>query len=83
MIADGRPFDAAWVVEQVGALTARGLVADAVLTEDGHATADRLMTARKESIRSLVADWEPDGDPRVNEAVDRLCRELAREYAAA
>ena len=74
VIADGRPFDAAWVVEQVGALTARGLVADAVLTEDGRATADRLMTARKESIRSLVADWEPDGDPRVNEAVDRLCR---------
>ena len=82
VIAEGRPFDSAWVVEQVGALTARGLVADDVLTEDGHETAGRLMAARKESIRSLVADWEPDGDPRVNEAVDRLSVELSREYSA-
>ncbi len=82
VIAEGRPFDSAWVVAQVASLTERGLVADDGLTEAGRETAGRLMAARKESIRSLVADWEPDGDPRVNEAVDRLSQALAREYAA-
>ncbi len=72
------------VVEQVGGLTARGLVADAVLTEDGHATADRLMTARKE-IDPLARP--PTGEPRrrsraVNEADEQAHARAAREYAA-
>jgi hypothetical protein len=26
-----------------------------------------------------VADWKPDEDPRVNDAIDRLARSLASE----
>jgi DNA-binding MarR family transcriptional regulator len=64
-------------------LEARELVREAALTGEGHATAARLIDARFECLHSLVADWEPDSDPRVNEAIDRLARELARETPVA
>jgi hypothetical protein len=32
---------------------------------------------------SLVADWDYDDDPRVNDAISRLAEELAREPAVA
>ena len=44
----------------------------------GHATAERLLDARRECLTALVADWEPDEDPRVNDAIARLAQELAR-----
>ena len=78
-IADGRPFDAAWVHEQLGVLGGRGLVAGTALTDDGRATAERLIGARREALHALVADWQPDDDPRVNDVIDRLARELAAE----
>ena len=81
-IAAGRPVDAAWVREQLGTLAGRGLVADHVLTDAGHATAERLIGARRDCLGSLVADWSPDDDPRVNEAIVRLAQELARETPA-
>jgi hypothetical protein len=81
-IAAGRPIDAAWVREQLGTLTARGLLSGDALTGDGHATADRLIGARQDCLRSLVADWSPDDDPRVNDAIARLARALARESPA-
>jgi EmrB/QacA subfamily drug resistance transporter len=81
-IAAGRPIDAAWVREQLGTLAGRGLVADHVLTDAGHATAERLIGARRDCLGSLVADWSPDDDPRVNEAIVRLAQELARETPA-
>jgi EmrB/QacA subfamily drug resistance transporter len=82
-IAAGRPVDAAWVRGQVTLLVARGLVADGVLTGDGRATAERLIGARQDCLRSLVADWEPDDDPRVNDAIVRLGAELAGQEPAA
>ena len=79
-IAAGRPIDAAWVREHRGTLAGRDLVAaDSALTDAGHAVAGRLIDARRDSLRSLIADWSPDDDPRVNDAVHRLAQELARE----
>jgi len=76
-IAAGRPVDAGTIRELIGSLSARGLVADAELTEAGHATAERLLEAYCECLHSLIADWHPDGDPRVNDAVSRLAVALA------
>jgi hypothetical protein len=33
-------------------------------------------------LRELVVDWSPDEDPRLNDAIDRIARELAREAPA-
>ena len=52
------------------------------LTQDGHATATRLIGARHDCLHSLIADWQPDEDERINEAVARLASELAREAPA-
>jgi MFS family permease len=76
-IAEGRPFDAEQARGMIAALEARGLIRDGVLTPDGHATAQQLIRTRRQCLRSLVADWVPDGDPRVNETVSRLAVELA------
>jgi hypothetical protein len=81
-IAADRPFDVAWVHEQLDALNARGLLCGDALTDSGHATAERLIGARHDCLRSLVADWSPDDDPRVNDAIGRLARALARETPA-
>ncbi|HTE60788.1 MAG TPA: MDR family MFS transporter [Solirubrobacteraceae bacterium] len=78
-IAADRPVDAAWVREQLGTLTARGLLSDGALTAGGQATAERLIGARRDCLGSLVADWRPDDDPRVNDAMLRLARALARD----
>ena len=37
------------------------------------------MLARRDCLTSLIADWQPDDDPRVNEAISRLADELERE----
>jgi MFS family permease len=78
-IAADRPFDVAWVHEQLDTLNARGLLSGDALTDSGHATAERLIAARHGCLRSLVADWSPDDDPRVNNAILRLGQALARE----
>jgi EmrB/QacA subfamily drug resistance transporter len=78
-IAADRPITPAWVQEQVELLSGRGLVADGVLTAGGHAAADRLIGARRDCLGALVADWRPDDDPRVNDAIGRLAQELARD----
>ena len=39
----------------------------------------RLLEARRDCLTELVADWEPDEDPRVNDAIERLALELAQE----
>jgi EmrB/QacA subfamily drug resistance transporter len=78
-IAADRGVDAAWVREQLSTLIARGLLSGGALTDGGHATAERLMRARRDCLDSLVADWSPDDDPRVNDAIVRLARALARE----
>ncbi len=81
-ITKNRPIDAAWVREQVDLLNERGLVDDHQLTDRGQAVAERLIDTARESLQALVADWSPDEDPRLNDAVARIARELAREVPA-
>src|SRR4051794_875397 len=81
-ITADRPIDAAWVDEQLALLAGRGLVAETQLTAAGHATAERLLDARRDCLISLVADWDYDEDPRVNDAISRLADELAPEPVA-
>ena len=75
-VAAGRSFDATRARELLASLAERGLVADGELTAAGHTTAARLIVARHDCLRSLIADWQADDDPRVNDAVARLAREL-------
>src|SRR3954447_19082253 len=82
-ITANRPIDAAWVGAQLELLSSRGLVAGSELTTAGHATAARLLDARRDSLVALVADWRCDDDPRVNDAIARLARELGGEPVAA
>jgi EmrB/QacA subfamily drug resistance transporter len=81
-ITKNRPIDAAWVRRQVALLTERGLVDDHHLTDRGQATAKRLIDTARASLRALVADWSPDDDPRLNNAIARIADELAREAPA-
>ena len=81
-IASERSLDPAWVRAQRDALADHGLVADGALTGAGHDTAERLIAARRDCLSSLIADWQPDDDPRVNDVVARLARELAVESPA-
>jgi EmrB/QacA subfamily drug resistance transporter len=76
-IAEGRPFDAARAEAFVAGLAERGHVSDGAITDTGRATAGRLIGARHECLHSLIADWEPEDDERINEAIARLARELA------
>lgn len=82
-IARDRPPSVDWVREQLATLGARDLITDdGALTASGHATAERLLHARRDCLGSLVADWTPDDDPKVNAAIDRLARELAADEPA-
>jgi hypothetical protein len=67
-------------------LSARGLAegttAPCPLTPSGAEIRQRLLIARQRSLRSLVADWEPE-DPRVDAMIARLAAELARSERAA
>jgi len=82
VVADGRPFDAALAKALIAGLAERGHAGDGELTDAGRATATRLIGARHDCLHSLIADWEPDDDERVNHAVARLARELASEVPA-
>ncbi len=81
-IAANRPFEPSWVVDQVSAMNDRGLLHGPDLTDAGHETAQQLLRAREDCLRSLVADWSPDDDPRINEAIEKLSREFARTAPA-
>jgi hypothetical protein len=78
-VAADRDIDMAFLSAQLSVLEERELVVSGALTGDGRVLADRLLEARCSCLHSLVADWEPDADPRVNDAIDRLARSLARE----
>ena len=52
------------------------------MTEDGGAIRARLLEARERDLRSLVADWEPEG-PGVDRMIARLADELAHQQALA
>jgi EmrB/QacA subfamily drug resistance transporter len=46
-------------------------------TEAGRATRERLVAARTDGLRTLVADWEPDQNPELDPLLRRLAGELA------
>jgi hypothetical protein len=69
---DQASFDAA-----LAQLRERGLLADDALTPAGVAVRDQLVAARTDSLRSLIADWEPDKNPELDPLLRRLCAELA------
>jgi len=81
-LAQGRPVEPAFVAEQLAELNRRGLVADGHLTPEGEATAQRLIDARVSCLRAAVQEWQPGDDPALNEAIDRLARELGLEVPA-
>jgi EmrB/QacA subfamily drug resistance transporter len=81
-LAADRGIDAGWIRSELTALDARGLVADGTPTDEGSATVQRVLEARRDCLTELVADWEPDEDPRVNDAIERLAQELAQEVPA-
>ncbi len=81
-VAAERAVDGAWVDRELGALTRDGLLDGEAPTDAGRVTAARLVDARRECLRSLVADWSPDEDPRVNDAIERLAAQLAHEEPA-
>ena len=68
--------------DQVALLIERGLVAGYEVTASGDDVVARLLAARRESLHALVADWSPGEDPRLNDAIARLARELAGETPA-
>ena len=78
-LAADRGIDAGWIRAELGALDERGLVGDGAPTDEGRATVQRLLEARRDCLTALVADWEPDEDPRINDAIERLAQELAQE----
>ena len=78
-LAADRGIDAGWIRAELAALDERGLVGDGAPTDEGSATVQRLLEARRDCLTELVADWEPDEDPRVNDAIGRLALELAQE----
>ncbi|MDA0180384.1 MFS transporter [Solirubrobacter phytolaccae] len=78
-IARGRPFDTTWVHDHLAVLNERGFLDGQHVTEQGRDAVERLVEARRESLIALIADWTPDDDPRVNDAIGRLAHELARE----
>jgi EmrB/QacA subfamily drug resistance transporter len=81
-IAAHRPFDAAWVREQLDVLRERRLFDGTAVTAAGDEAAERLIAARHACLARLVEDWRPAGDPRVDDIVARLARQLAVEEPA-
>ena len=52
-----------------------------VLTDAGHAAADRLFAARREGLRELLADWSPDEYAELGDLLTKLSRELLGDNA--
>jgi DNA-binding MarR family transcriptional regulator len=47
-----------------------------VLTDAGHAAAERLFTARREGLRELLADWSPEEYAELGELLTKLSRAM-------
>ncbi|HEV8152650.1 MAG TPA: EmrB/QacA family drug resistance transporter, partial [Solirubrobacteraceae bacterium] len=69
---DPAGFDAA-----AAELRDRGCLDDGRVTPAGHAGRSRLVAARTDCLRELVADWEPYRDPELDPLLRRLAEELA------
>jgi hypothetical protein len=79
VVAQGRPIEPSWVREQLDVLRAGGLLERDVLTAAGEETTEKLVATHRERLVALVSDWSPDDDPRINDAIARLARELTLE----
>ena len=78
-IAADRPIDAAGCASSVDLLAEpRAGRRRRSSPTPGHATAERLIDARRDCLSSLIADWQPDDDPRVNDAIARLAARARR-----
>ena len=69
--------DAGRLAKAVDELCAAGLHDGERPTEAGHAMRVRLVAARTDGLRILVADWEPDENPELDPLLRRLADELA------
>jgi DNA-binding MarR family transcriptional regulator len=73
----GRPY--------VDRLVADGMVVRSdgtlVLTDAGHAAADRLFAARREGLRELLADLSPEQYAELGELLTKLSRAMLGENA--
>jgi EmrB/QacA subfamily drug resistance transporter len=65
-------FDAA-----LAELRERGYLGESEATPTGRAVRDRLVAARTDCLRELVADWEPARNPELDPLLRRLAEELA------
>ena len=63
----------------------RGRAADGrvQLTEQGEATASRLITARRDALSELVQDWDPEKNAELAQLLTRLARYLSEGRAPA
>jgi hypothetical protein len=53
------------------------------LTEQGEATASRLITARRDALSELVRDWDPEKNAELAQLLTRLARYLSEGRAPA
>jgi hypothetical protein len=54
----------------------RGLYDGGSLTQRGQNLRERLVVARTQGLRDLIADWEPERDPELDPLLERLAEEL-------
>jgi EmrB/QacA subfamily drug resistance transporter len=69
--------DAGRLAAAVDELRAAGLLDGERPTEAGRAMRVRLVAARTDGLRTLVADWQPDENPELDPLLRRLAHELA------
>lgn len=72
------------IAEPLAQLRRRALVHDQgggpiVLTAGGRESYERLVAARRDGLRELLAGWEPDEYPELRRLIDRLGRDLVSE----
>jgi EmrB/QacA subfamily drug resistance transporter len=58
-------------------LRGRGLLDGELCTPAGRTMRERLVAARTDGLRTLVAEWEPDEEPELDPLLRRLADELA------
>ncbi len=72
-------IEPARIADVQGELTARGLLGDERLTPAGVATADQILSARREELLELLADHGARREPEVTKLLERMAVELAGE----
>ena len=79
-LAEEMGIEASRVADVQGELIERGLLGqDERLTPAGVASADQILSARREELRALLADHGDQREPQVTELLQRMAVELAGE----